>query len=134
MGNTKYVLVYTPNIHKVCRGVDFKVCPFDDKKRYHQHYKDSLNYETQYSILNYRVDFYFPNFNLIVEYDEKAHEYQKESDIQRQFEIEDFLNKQLGNKYWEDDGSLFTFIRVKEGQEFKGIIEIITHLMSVFIF
>ena len=114
-------------------GVDFEVCPFNDKERYYKKYKDCLNYETEFKILDYKVDFFFPDFLLIVEYDENAHKYQEADDLKRQYEIEDYLNKENNNDFWEENGSIVTIIRVKEGKEFKGVIEIISHLMSIFI-
>lgn len=72
----------------------------------------------QYKILEYRVDCYFPDYNICIEYDEIYHnaERQKKKDAQRQARIE-----------LEGD---YTFIRVKEGQENKGIGEIIKELVK----
>ena len=65
---------------------------------------------SQYPVLNYRVDFYLPEFNLVIEYDEKQHLYYKD-DKERQTEIENYLQCH--------------FIRVEEGFELEGINKII---------
>ena len=114
-------------------GIDFIQCPFNDKERYNLLYKDSLAYIDEYRILKYEIDFFFPEFLICVEYDEKEHKYNKEYDEERQYEITDYLNREHGNEIWEFDGNMVTFIRVKEGFEMKGIVEIISCLMSVFI-
>ncbi len=65
--------------------------------------------------LKYRPDFWFLNESLIVEYDEIAHKFQIEEDIQR----EKIIKKHLPNIH---------FIRVKEGFEQEGLSEILTYL------
>lgn len=70
---------------------------------------------SQYHVLSYRVDFYLPEFNLVIEYDEKQHLYYK-NDKERQTEIENYLQCH--------------FIRVDEGFELEGINKI----MKVIIF
>jgi len=65
--------------------------------------------------LKYRPDFWFLNENLIVEYDEIAHKFQIEQDIQR----ENIIKKHLPNIY---------FIRVKEGFEEEGLSAILSFL------
>jgi hypothetical protein len=61
--------------------------------------------------LKYRPDFWFVNEDLIVEYDEIAHKFQEEEDRRR----EKIISKYLPN---------VKFIRVKEGFEEQGLIEI----------
>ena len=60
--------------------------------------------------LGYFVDYYEPNFNIVIEYDEKYHVQakQKERDIGRQKEIEEFLRCK--------------FYRIKQDQNWKEII------------
>lgn len=70
---------------------------------------------SQYPVLDYRVDFYLPDLNIAIEYDEKAHLYYK-NDKERQTEIENYLQCH--------------FIRVDEGFELEGINKI----MKVVIF
>lgn len=65
--------------------------------------------------IKYRPDFWFVTANLIVEYDEKAHENQTESDLKR----ESIIRKYLPNVH---------FIRIKEGNEQKGLKEILEFL------
>lgn len=64
----------------------------------------------QFSILGYRLDFYLPDYDLAVEYDEEHHSCQLRDDAIRQHKVE----KVLG----------CTFIRIKEGCEGKGLIEV----------
>jgi very-short-patch-repair endonuclease len=52
----------------------------------------NLEVETQYPVKNYRLDFYIPEFNLAIEFDEKYHKYQKEEDKKRENEIKNILN------------------------------------------
>lgn len=77
--------------------------------------KKHLEFKSEYIVpgINYRADLYFPNLNLIVEYDENDHKYQQDKDKQREIDI----SKQLKN---------INFIRVKEGEEYQGIIDILT--------
>lgn len=109
-------------------NLDWKFCPFNDKDKYLLTYKEALTYISEYKIGNYRVDFYFPNFNLIVEYDEKYHNAQLDKDKEREYNI----LKILENRTIEDikeNGSKYNFIRVKENEEFEGVIKIISYLM-----
>ena len=73
--------------------------------------KDVVKIETQYSVLNYTVDFYIPELNLVIEYDEKWHNQYLEQDKKREDEIIDALN--------------CDFIRVLEGDEIKAINKIL---------
>ena len=73
--------------------------------------KDVVKIETQYSVLNYTVDFYIPELNLVIEYDEKWHNQYIEQDKKRENEIIDALN--------------CDFIRVLEGDEIKAINKIL---------
>lgn len=41
--------------------------------------------------LGYWLDYYEPNLNIVIEFDEKHHKFQKEKDFKRQSEITDFL-------------------------------------------
>jgi len=56
----------------------------------------NIEIETQKPIFGgkYRIDFYLPEFNLAIEYDEGQHNYQQEEDKQREEEIK----KELGYK------------------------------------
>lgn len=47
---------------------------------------------TQYSILDYRIDLYFPKYKLAIECDEKAHKNKINEDIKRENEIKEILN------------------------------------------
>lgn len=105
------------NIHLNKSDLDWEYCPFNNKADYLLTYRDALYYETEVYIGRHRVDFYFPKFNLIVEYDEKHHNTQREEDKLRELEIRSITDKEI------------TFIRVREGKEFEGIITIISFLM-----
>jgi very-short-patch-repair endonuclease len=65
----------------------------------------------QYKVLNYRIDFYLPELNIAIEYDEKHHNSKKKSDKDRQFEIQSVLK--------------CDFIRVSEYSEEKAINELL---------
>lgn len=71
----------------------------------------------QYKIDKYLVDCYFPNMNLVVEYDEKYHDYIKEDDKKRDMIVSEKLKCNI--------------LRVKEGQEHKGIARIINHAIEL---
>ena len=75
----------------------------------------------QYPVLNYKIDFYLPFFNLAIEYDEHTHKSNTDYDNKRQREIEE---------YFESKGSYIEFIRVEEGNEEKEIGELIGHLIN----
>lgn len=108
-------------------GFDWEYCPFNNKEDNFLTYDKALYYETEYKIpnTNYRVDFYFPKFNLIVEYDEEEHKKQIKEDERRKNKICNILS----DKY----NCHTDFIRVKEGEEFEGIIKIITTLSRRFV-
>lgn len=59
-------------------------------------------------VLKYWVDYYEPNLNLIIEYDERHHRFQKEKDLHRQDEIIQYL----GCKFY----------RIHEGQNWREVI------------
>ncbi len=52
----------------------------------------NLEVQTQYFVKNYKLDFYIPELNLAIEFDEKHHKYQKEEDKKRENEIKNILN------------------------------------------
>ena len=56
-------------------------------------YLNELNYSviTQKSVLKYRIDFYIPELNIAIEYDEEQHKYNTEKDNKRQNEIQNIL-------------------------------------------
>ena len=56
-------------------------------------YLNELGYSviTQYSVLNYRIDFYLPEVNIAIEFDEFEHKYRYKQDLSRQLEIEEYL-------------------------------------------
>ena len=116
------------NIHLNKSNLDWKYCPFNGEDELLT-YDKSLIYEREVYFGKYRVDIYFPKFNLIVEYDEKHHKYQIEEDIARERYIVDLIEGK--GSYDSEDGYATKFIRVEEGKEFEGIINIITHLMHI---
>lgn len=68
-----------------------------------------IQWEEEHRVLDgkYRIDFYNSKFNLAIEYDEKHHSYYKKQDELREKEITNLIGCH--------------FIRVKEGEELKGI-------------
>lgn len=107
-------------------------------------------YETQYPCCNgkYRVDFYFPKLNIVIEYDEKYHERQKEKDKQREYEImkdiyigkyykqysdeeikeweyesrEEMFDAEYEEKLLDYSFDMTRFARIKEGNEIEGLM------------
>lgn len=75
-------------------------------------------FESQYMVFPYRIDFYNKECNIAIEYDEEYHDTdtQQNKDKNR----EQFIKKQTGCK----------FIRVKIGEEYKGINEILKAIFS----
>jgi very-short-patch-repair endonuclease len=65
----------------------------------------------QYSVLNYRIDFYLPDLKIAIEYDELHHNSNLENDKKRQKEIQELLK--------------CDFIRVNENFEISAINKII---------
>jgi phage anti-repressor protein/very-short-patch-repair endonuclease len=63
----------------------------------------------QYTVLNYRIDFYIPDLNIAIEYDENNHIHYK-TDKKRQEDIENYLQ--------------CDFIRINEGCELEGLNKI----------
>jgi len=66
----------------------------------------NIKIETQKSMFNgkYRIDFYLPEFNLAIEYDEGHHKYQQEEDKQREEEIKSCLHCEfIRLDYKQDD-------------------------------
>lgn len=72
----------------------------------------------QYSCCNnnYRIDFYEPNLNLAIEYDEEQHTYSKGADLERELDIVNELG--------------CDFIRVDKRQELNGINKIFTYILN----
>lgn len=46
----------------------------------------------EYQVLQYFIDYYEPNLNLVIEYDEPHHKYRRERDRKRQEKIQKKLN------------------------------------------
>lgn len=74
-----------------------------------------IKYIKQYPILAYKIDLFLPNYNVCIEYDEKAHKFKQEYDRNR----ENNIIENIGCK----------FIRIKEdetvGTAIARILEII---------
>lgn len=75
-----------------------------------------LDIYSQFGVEKYIADFYIPDLKLVIEYDEKHHRKQIESDKIRQKFIEDKLGVQ--------------FIRVNEGDELEGLNRILKFLLN----
>lgn len=69
----------------------------------------------QCPFFDYRVDFYFPEHNLIVEYDDTGHFSKKdrENDLNREEKINEMSMLEFDSE--------FTFVRVKKGYEIEGL-------------
>lgn len=91
----------------------------------------------QMPVLSFRVDFYLPFANIIIEYDEKHHKYSTEKDEIRIKEIRKEIMRKISQGIplfegdetdclpWLKDKDILHVIRVKEGEEIKGIREIL---------
>lgn len=91
----------------------------------------------QMPVLNFKVDFYLPFANMIIEYDEQHHNYSTEKDEIRIKEIRKEIMEKISQgiplfegdeaEYspWLKDMDILHVIRVKEGEEIKGIREIL---------
>lgn len=95
----------------------------------------------QYPVLNYRLDYYIPDCNLIIEYDESSGHKNKEKDNKRMQEILEFLIQEWVNDP-ESDGydvdryisgkfklnDIITVIRIEEFKEERGLNELFEFL------
>lgn len=87
-----------------------------------------VNFKKQYPIGEHKVDFLFDC--LIIEYGSPESIQQKINDKQRQSEIVNTLNKDrsfINDCYLDME---YTFVYVKEGEEYKGIREIMKYLVK----
>lgn len=103
--------------------------------------------KTQYTVLNYRLDYFIPSCKLIIEYDEESGHKDKEKDNKRMNEILNYIfdkwkhaeSKEDYKFYDEDDwaerendnlkpNEIFTVIRIKEFEEEKGLNELFEFL------
>jgi len=72
----------------------------------------------QYKIMEYLIDFYIPEYDLAIEYDEKHHDKPPNvlKDAERQSKIENEMD--------------IKFIRVPEGMELTGLNEVMKHIIG----
>jgi len=72
----------------------------------------------QYKIMEYFIDFYIPEYDLAIEYDEKHHDNSSNvlKDAERQSKIENEMN--------------IKFVRVHEGMELTGLNEVMKHIFD----
>lgn len=93
---------------------------------------------TQMSILTYRIDFFLPFVNTIVEYDENHNKYQQEDDQMRMSEIRAEIMRCIvsgqpiydgDENYepnpWLEGKDILNVIRVKQGEEIDGLRRIL---------
>lgn len=91
------------------------------------------NIVTQLQVLNYKIDFYLPFAQIVVEYDENHHKYQVEEDEVRMRRILKELDRKVvaGEVIYDEvcaepnphlaDKNMHTYIRVEEGKEIEGV-------------
>jgi very-short-patch-repair endonuclease len=72
---------------------------------------DGLKIEKQFSLGNYRIDFYLPSIQLVIEFDEEHHKQYAKYDDMRQTAITELLPN-------------VSFIRVKESNIYEGLKQI----------
>lgn len=90
----------------------------------------------QYFIIGYRLDFFIPDLNMIIEYDEEYHKYKIDNDSYRVNIILETLKNMIKNhtplydhdryqrKYFLKNINNFSVVRVNKGEEIKGIKDI----------
>ena len=95
------------------------------------------NIITQMPVLKYRVDFWLPFANMIVEYDEKHHKYSIEEDKKRIDKIQKEIMRKMtiGEKIYPGGSeepnphlknkNIIELVRVKEGEEDVGLRKIL---------
>lgn len=107
---------------------------------------DKEQIKTQYPVLNYRIDYFIPDVDLIIEYDEEHHKYHHEEDEKRMDAILNELFRKWKSAKSKDDyeffseddwveretytrpSQQFTVIRIKEFEEYKGLNELFEYL------
>lgn len=112
---------------------------------------DYLDYIEQYKVLNYKIDIFFKNAKIIVEYDEKYHDYQKEEDYIRMNDImfELLKNKNCQVEYEDEEGyinyidkkdfcymkhnQIYKLIRIKKNKELEGTSKVLACVLDKFI-
>lgn len=111
----------------------------------HSNYNDIFYFKSQYSIGKYKLDFFFEETGLIIEYDEQHHSKirEKEKDKAREREVKALLERKFDNtienmeQAYEivDNGeSFYKFIRIKKGEEKTGVYRIISYLLRAIIY
>lgn len=78
----------------------------------------NIKYILQYSVGNYRIDLYIPEYNTAIEIDEKEHRYKQDYDHKRQ----NYIENQIHCK----------FIRVNEGESCGSVIARIVKELKMF--
>lgn len=94
--------------------------------------------KTQYPILNYRLDYYIPDVQLVIEYDELTGHKDKIKDKNRMDKIVDVLYEEWAKdpdvsydeyeEYQNNKYDIIQVIRIKEGEESKGLNELFEYL------
>ena len=108
------------------------MCSSDLEKEYLSVIKEIFigeNIREQFPFLmgKYRVDLFFYDLNIVVEIDEKEHQYKTEYDLNRDEEIKtaiiEYLKQEdtIGRAYDFDYSSLMRIIHIREGHLGEGI-------------
>ena len=86
-------------------------------------FNDDVVLVRQYAVMGYRVDFYLPEINLMIEFDEKHHDYgvNKHNDAKREIEIKSYFKSM-------DEEEEVKIIRVKEGREIESLRDIVSYM------
>lgn len=73
---------------------------------------------SQFPVNRYLIDFYLPEYNIAVEYDETHHksDTQTDKDLARMKDIDSYLKNVS-----DDEQASVTWVRVNEGEEVKGL-------------
>lgn len=94
--------------------LDFEVRPIKErnfKEILDKSLQGILEFKYQHQVSKYIIDFYFPELNLCVEYDETHHKHTVEKDVVRETAIKKLLH--------------CDFLRVQEGKELEGLNKLI---------
>lgn len=94
----------------------------------------------QYFIYGYKLDFFIPDLNMIIEYDEEYHKYILERDSNRINIVLKNLQNMINNnmplydqdkymrRYLLKNSNILSVVRVQKGNEIKGIKDICTEI------
>ena len=116
---------YIPNLKLIRHEINFKDILY-------AMLSDYMTIKSQFPILQYKIDFFIPEMNLIIEYDEEQHKYFEDEDkIRENNIINEFLKwEEIFTDKNENVSANIKIIRVKKGLEADGIKQIM-HCVAI---